>query len=218
MKSRFAARALVAQLAGLGLITTALAAQPIAGDAAAGAAKAAVCGACHGATGNSVNPEWPNLAGQHHEYVTEQLGLFKSGVRVGPVMAPMAVALSAQDMADLAAYFERQTPTGLEADPGLWPAGQKLYRGGDQARGIPACSGCHGPNGRGNGPARWPQIRSQQPTYLANQLKSYAARTRYTVVAGHPGAPSGAEIMYDVGKRLSEDDIKALVAYLKGLR
>jgi cytochrome c553 len=217
MKSRLAAGWLVA-LAGLGMVASALATQPIAGDAAAGAAKAIVCGACHGATGNSVNPEWPNLAGQHHEYVTEQLALFKSGVRVGPVMAPMAVALSPQDMADLAAYFERQTLTGLEADPALWQAGQKLYRGGDQTRGIPACSGCHGPNGGGNGPARWPQIRSQQPTYLTNQLKGYASKTRYTEVPGQPAAPASAQIMYDIGKRLSEDDIKALTAYLKGLR
>jgi cytochrome c553 len=217
MKSRFAARGLVAQLVGLGVVATALAAPPANGDAAAGAAKAAVCGACHGATGNSVNPEWPNLAGQHHEYVAEQLALLKSGVRVAPLMAPMAVALSPQDMADLAAYFERQTLTGLEADPALWQAGQKLYRGGDEARGIPACSGCHGPNGRGNGPARWPQIRAQQPTYLTNQLTSYAARTRYTEIAGQPG-PAGAEIMYDIAKRLSADDIKALVAYLQGLR
>ncbi|HXQ63976.1 MAG TPA: c-type cytochrome [Steroidobacteraceae bacterium] len=217
MKSLVAARGLVALL-GLGLVATTLAAEPLAGDAAAGAAKAVVCGACHGATGNSVNPEWPNLAGQHHEYVTEQLGLFKSGVRVAPVMGPMAVALSPQDMADLASYFERQTLTGLEADPGLWQAGQKLYRGGDQTRGIPACSGCHGPNGRGNGPARWPQIRSQQPAYVANQLKGYASRSRYTAVTGQPAAPASADMMYDIAKRLSADDITALTAYLKGLR
>jgi cytochrome c553 len=121
-------------------------------------------------------------------------------------------------MADLAAYFESQTLTGLEATPALWEAGQKLYRGGDAARGIPACSACHGPNGRGNGPARWPQIRAQQPTYVANQLHAYAARTRYSAVAGQPNPPTGAELMYDVAKRLSEDDIKALVAYLQGLR
>ena len=133
-------------------------------------------------------------------------------------MNPMAAALSPQDMADLAAHFEAQTLTGLEADPALWEAGQKLYRGGDAARGIPACSGCHGPNGRGNGPARWPQIRAQQPAYVANQLHAYAAKTRYAAVAGQPAPPAGAELMYDIAKRLGEDDIKALVAFLKGLR
>jgi cytochrome c553 len=217
MKSRIAAALLAATL--IGLSHAALAAEPtVVGSAEAGAAKTATCAACHGPTGNSPNPEWPNLAGQHHEYIVEQLTLLKSVVRVAPVMNPMAAALSPQDMADLAAYFESQTLTGLEATPALWEAGQKLYRGGDAARGIPACSACHGPNGRGNGPARWPQIRAQQPTYVANQLHAYAARTRYSAVAGQPNPPTGAELMYDVAKRLSEDDIKALVAYLQGLR
>ncbi len=217
MKSRIAAALLAATL--IGQTTIVLAAEPaVVGSAEAGATQAAVCAACHGANGNSINPEWPNLAGQHHEYIVEQLALLKSVVRVAPVMNPMALALSPQDMADLAAHFEAQTLTGLEAAPALWEAGQKLYRGGDAARGIPACSGCHGPNGRGNGPARWPQIRAQQPVYVANQLHAYAAKTRYAAVAGQPAPPAGAELMYDVAKRLSDDDIKALVAYIQGLR
>jgi cytochrome c553 len=216
MKSRMIAVALAAQLLGLGFATIAPAADaPLVGNAEAGAAKAATCGACHGPTGNSSNPEWPNLAGQHHEYVVEQLALLKSGARVAPVMNPMAATLSPQDMADLAAYFEKQALVGLEADPTLAEAGQKLYRGGDAARGIPACLACHGPNGRGNGPARWPQIRSQQPSYAMAQLRNYAAKTRY---AGGATLPPGAEMMGDVAKRLSEDDIKALSAYLQGLR
>jgi cytochrome c553 len=217
MKSRIAAALLAATL--IGQTSIVLAAEPtVVGTAEAGASKAAVCAACHGATGNSINPEWPNLAGQHHEYIVEQLTLLKSAVRVAPLMNPMALALSPQDMADLAAHFEAQTLTGLEADPALWEIGQKLYRGGDAARGIPACSGCHGPNGRGNGPARWPQIRGQQPTYVTNQLHAYAAKTRYAAAAGQPVPPAGAELMYDVAKRLSDDDIKALVAYVQGLR
>ena len=174
-----------------------------------------MCGACHGPTGNSPNPEWPNLAGQHHEYIAEQLALLKSGARVAPVMNPMAAMLSAQDMADLAAYFEKQTLTGLEADAKLAESGEKLFRGGDAARGIPACLACHGPNGRGNGPARWPQVRAQQPTYAMAQLRNYAAKTRYgTATVLSPGA----EMMSDVARRLGEDDIKALTAYLQGLR
>lgn len=217
MKSRTAALALLTTLAALGLGATAHAAEPLVGDAAAGATKSAVCSACHGATGNSTNPEWPSLAGQHHEYIADQLALLKAGARVAPVMQPMAAPLSPQDMADLAAYFEKQTLVGLEADANLWAAGEKLYRGGDARRAIPACIGCHGPNGRGNGPARWPQIRAQQPTYVATQLKAYAAQSRYAVVAGQP-APNYAEAMQDVAKRLNDDDIKALTAYLMGLR
>ena len=218
MKSRIAALAVFAQLAGLAPVTTALAADAVVGDASAGATKSAVCGACHGPGGNSSNPEWPSLAGQHHQYIAEQLALLKAGTRVAPVMQPMAAALSAQDMADLGAYFEKQTLTGLEADPKLWQAGEKLYRGGDATRRIPACIGCHGPDGRGNGPARWPQIRAQQPTYVANQLKNYAAQTRYTSVAGQPAPPAYAAIMNDVAGRLSASDISALAAYLEGLR
>ncbi len=216
MKSRMIAVALAAPLWVFGVVSMAHAADaPLVGDAAAGAAKSATCGACHGATGNSSNPEWPTLAGQHHEYIAEQLTLLKSGARIAPIMSPMAATLTPQDMADLGAYFEKQTLTGLEADPKLVDAGQKLYRGGDAARGIPACLACHGPNGRGNGPARWPQVRSQQPTYVTAQLKAYAARTRYATGAT---LPPGAEMMSDVAKRLGEDDVKALTAYLQGLR
>lgn len=209
MKSRLAAFVLLAGLAG-----AASAADPVVvGDPAVGATKAAVCGACHGATGNSVNPIWPSLAGQHQSYIAEQLALLKAGTRVAPVMQPMAAALSPQDMADLGAYFEKQTLVGLEADPSLWQAGEKLYRGGDAKRSIPACIGCHGPNGRGNGPARWPQIRAQHSVYVATQLKNYAAHARYAT-----DAPAAAQIMSDVASRLSDADINALASYVQGLR
>ena len=108
------------------------------GTAEAGAAKSAVCAACHGANGNSVNPEWPNLAAQGRQYIAEQLAAFKSGVRVNALMSPMAMPLTEQDMADLAAYFHAQTPTGGEADPALALRGQQLYRAGDPAKGEPA--------------------------------------------------------------------------------
>ena len=217
----FACVVALSGVAALGLAHPTQAAEAAAagGDATAGAAKAATCGACHGMTGsNSVNPEWPNLAGQHAGYIVEQLTLFKAAVRSNPVMQSMALPLAAADMADVAAYFEKQAPTGLEADANLWKAGEKLYRGGDAGRGIPACGSCHGPDGRGNGPAKWPQIRAQHATYVATQLRNYAARTRYAAAAGQVAPPAAAEMMYDTAKRLSEDDIKALAAYVQGLR
>ena len=214
MMSRTAMAALALTLTGL---STPLYAAGLQGDAEAGTAKAAVCGACHGPTGNSGNPEWPNLAGQHHEYIIEQLKLLKSTARWAPVMNPMAAALSEQDMADLAAYFEKQVLTGGEAEGDEWKAGAKLYRGGDASRGIPACAACHGPKGMGNGPARWPAVRAQQTTYVLSQLHNYAAKTRYSATAGKD-TPAGAELMYDIAKRLTEDDMKALAAYLRGLR
>src|ERR1700688_411150 len=117
-----------------------------AGDAAAGAAQAAVCFACHGANGNSVNEQWPTLAGQGAAYVEAQLKHFHDKTRIDAsgVMPPMAAPLSDQDMQDLGAYFSQQTTTGLDADPSYWQAGQKLYRGGDRACSIPARVACPG--------------------------------------------------------------------------
>jgi len=103
------------------------AAQP-AGNAETGATKAVVCQACHGASGNSVNPEWPSLAGLGADYIADQLQNFKDGKRNNPVMMPNAANLSADDMANLGAYFDSLVNTGLEADPSYWQSGEKLYR------------------------------------------------------------------------------------------
>jgi cytochrome c553 len=180
-----------------------------AGSVEAGATKAVVCQACHGANGNSANPEWPSLAGIGADYIAEQLKNFKEGKRNNPVMMPNAMSLSADDMADLGAYFDNLTNTGLEADPSYWQAGQKLYQGGDQARGIPACMACHGPTGRGNEPAKFPALRGQQSVYVVKQLNDYASGVRNT-------GPNG--IMETIAKRLSPDDIRNLASYLQGLR
>ncbi len=81
-----------------------------AGDMAAGKSKSASCGACHGPDGNSTNPTWPKLAGQHAAYVVKQLKAFKSGERKDPLMSPMAAGLSEKDMQDVAAYYAAQKP------------------------------------------------------------------------------------------------------------
>ena len=103
-----------------------------AGNAQAGTAKSAVCQACHGANGNSTNPQWPRLAGMGADYIVEQLQNFKSGKRKNPVMMPMASALSPEDMADIGAFFEAQTNAGGEADPAFRDAGEALYRSGSR--------------------------------------------------------------------------------------
>jgi cytochrome c553 len=180
-----------------------------AGTVEAGATKAIVCQACHGANGNSTNPEWPSLAGLGADYIADQLKNFKDGKRSNPVMTPNAAALSADDMADLAAYFDSLKNTGLEADPSYWQAGQKLYRGGDAARAIPACMACHGPTGAGNEPAKFPALRGQQAVYVTKQLTDYASGARST-------GPNG--IMQTIAKRLSPEDIHNLASYLQGLR
>jgi cytochrome c553 len=180
-----------------------------AGDAALGAQKSAVCGACHGPTGSSINPEWPNLAGQGEAYIAQQLGSFKAGTRVNPLMTPMAAVLSDEDMKDLGAHFAQQTPAGGEADASNWKAGEKLYRGGDKERGIPACIACHGPQGRGNGPAKYPALRAQHAVYTFNQLKAFKDGSR---------KPSGNDVMQVVTERMTEEEMRALASYLQGLR
>jgi cytochrome c553 len=179
------------------------------GTVQAGAAKAVVCQACHGANGNSTNPEWPSLAGIGADYIADQLKNFKEGKRANPVMMPNAMTLSADDMADLGAYFDSLTNTGLEADPSYWQAGEKLYRGGDTARAIPACMACHGPTGRGNEPAKFPALRGQQSVYVVKQLNDYASGARTT-------GPNG--IMQTIAKRLSPEDMRNLASYLQGIR
>jgi cytochrome c553 len=192
------------------ILALALAAGPAgAGDAALGAQKAAVCGACHGMTGSSVNPEWPSLAGQPADYIVDQLRQFQQGARVNPLMTPMAVPLTDADMADLGAHFSQQTPAGLEADPSDWKAGERLFRGGDAQRGIPACIACHGPQGRGNAPAAYPALRAQHAVYTYNQLRAFAGGGRKSV---------GNDIMPVIASRLTDEEMRALASYTQGLR
>jgi cytochrome c553 len=188
------------------------------GKADVGATKAAVCGACHGPTGNSVNPEWPNLAGQSPAYIAEQLHLFKDNVRVNPVMKPILDTVPEADYKDLAVYFATQTPTGLEADPSYWKAGEKLYRKGDPARNIPACAACHGPLGRGNLAAAYPALRAQHSVYTVKQLTDYAKDTRYPGSTAKKPATPNAVIMATIAKRLTAEDVRDVASYVQGMR
>jgi len=196
---------LVATISGAIVSNSALSA----GNVETGATKAVVCKACHGANGNSTNPEWPSLAGIGADYIAAQLQNFKDGKRKNAVMAPNAMSLSPDDMANLGAYFDSLTNTGLEADPSYWQAGEKLYRGGDEARGIPACMACHGPTGRGNESAKFPALRGQQSVYVVKQLNDYASGARAT-------SPNG--IMETIAKRLAPDDMRNVAAYVQGIR
>lgn len=181
-----------------------------AGSAEEGQAKSTACIACHGPNGNSANPEWPNLAGQHEPYVRKQLEAFKNGARKNPLMTPMAMSLSDDDMDDLAAYFAEQKPAGtLEADAGKLAVGQRVYRSGDPKTGAPACAACHGPTGDGNPPAGYPALRGQYATYVAAQLRAYRANTRQT---------DPNQMMRNVASAMSDEQIDAVAAYVQGLR
>lgn len=199
--------ALSVVLSGLALSSPALGE----GSAEEGQAKATPCIACHGPDGNSVNPEWPNLAGQSASYIVRQLQAFKSGERQNPLMSPMATPLSDDDMEDLAAYYSQQRPAGLEADASKVNDGQRLYRGGDPVAGISACIACHGPNGRGMPAAGYPSLQGQHATYIAAQLRAYRSGTRTT------DQPFN-RMMRDVANRLTDDQIEAVAQYVQGLR
>ncbi|MET0533806.1 MAG: c-type cytochrome [Steroidobacter sp.] len=207
---KFQSMALLAVWCGLQAGVAFAAEQHVAGSVEKGQAKAAPCVACHGVNGNSVNPEWPNLAGQHETYIKRQLTAFKNDVRQNPLMSAMAKPLSDEDMADLGAYFSSQALTGnLEADSSKVSAGEKLYRGGDAQKGIPACAACHGPRGNGNPAASYASIRGQHATYTTAQLKAYRSGTRQT---------DQNQMMRNVATNLTDDQIAAVAAYIQGLR
>ena len=187
------------------------------GKAASGETKAALCSACHGPQGNSVNPDWPRLAGQSAVYIAEQLKLFRAGLRDNPTMKPLAAALSDQDISDLAVYYEAQTPSGLEADPSYWKAGEALYVSGDAARNVPACVACHGPMGRGNLAAGYPALRAQQSVYVVKQLNDYASGARYTGSDVAKADPNSA-MMLTLAKRMTAEEIRDVASYVQGMR
>lgn len=191
----------------------------ISGSAEAGAAKSGTCIACHGPNGNSVNPEWPSIAGQNANYLVEQVTLIRDNKRFNALMYPLVKDLTDQDIQDLGAYYASQTPTGLEADPSYWKAGERLYRGGDPARSIPACLACHGPVGRGNPAAAYPALRAQHAVYTAKQLNDYAAATRYAKDdKGRAQAGPNVQIMASVAARLTPEDRRNLASYIQGMR
>jgi cytochrome c553 len=180
------------------------------GDPTAGQAKAAACGACHGMDGNSTDAQYPKLAGQHEMYVAHQLHSFKSGDRQNAIMLGMATPLSDQDMRDVGAYFASKQPLPGVADQALVDHGQKLYREGDPARGIPACMACHSIDGRGNPGAMYPELTSQHAQYIEAKLKDF----HDGVAWGHE---AHAQIMPTVAKNLDPQDIAALASYIEGL-
>lgn len=180
------------------------------GDAKAGEAKAAVCGACHGMDGNPTDRQYPKLAGQNEAYIARQLALYKHMQRQNPIMLGFASTLSAQDMHDLGAFFATKSPTPGVADEALLERGQALYRGGDAKLGVPACMACHGPDGGGMAGTGYPHLGGQWTDYVATQLTQWKNGTTW-------GDDLNARIMPDIAQRLSEADIAAVASYVEGL-
>lgn len=196
---------IVSLLLTLGLVGVAHAA----GDAKAGQAKAAVCGACHGADGNSMAPNFPKLAGQGERYLLKQMHDIKDGKRTVLEMTGLLTNLSDEDLADIAAYFSSQNGSVGAADPKLVAQGEALFRGGKLAEGMPACTGCHNPAGQGNAEAGFPHLGGQHAAYTAKQLTAFREGERTN--------DGDAMIMRSIAGKLSNKDIAAISSYIEGL-
>lgn len=181
------------------------------GDAAAGKEKSQVCQGCHGENGNSYGPEWPNLASQHSSYIIKQIQNFQEGVRINETMNGMVVGLSQQDIEDIAAYFASQPLQSqeLETDVEVIKTGRKIFKGGNRYTGVPACAGCHGPNGIGNGPAAFPHLAGQKSTYIVKTLKDFQSGARANDIN---------EIMRNIAAKLTDNEINAVAAYMATLK
>ncbi|MCY1350935.1 Cytochrome c4 [compost metagenome] len=180
-----------------------------AGDAKAGQAKAAVCGACHGPDGNSAAPNFPKLAGQGERYLLKQMQDIKAGNRTVLEMTGLLNNVSDQDMADIAAYFSSQKGSVGAADPKVVARGEALFRGGKLEQGMPACTGCHAPDGSGNAAAGFPHLGGQHAQYVAKQLTDFREGNRTN--------DGDSMIMRGIAAKLSNKDIEAVSSYIQGL-
>jgi len=179
-----------------------------AGDAEAGKAASATCAGCHGADGKAITPDYPNLAGQHASYIAKQLTAYRDGERANQLMSPMAAALSDQNILDLAAYYSEMTPIKGVAEEDNLTLGQNIFRGGITSANIAACTGCHGPSGKGNPAAAYPMLSGQNKAYLVEQLKLFRSGKRNN---------DPNEMMRSLAHRLSDTEIDALANYASGL-
>ncbi|WP_260261352.1 c-type cytochrome [Vibrio intestinalis] len=181
----------------------------------AGKSKSQTCIACHGADGNSLLGIYPSLAGQHAKYIEKQLKDLKLGMtsngdkgRYDPVMSGMAMPLSEQDMADLAAYYASLPIAHSTTPENVVEQGKVLYTAGDVERGLTACIACHGPRGNGTELSGFPKISGQQADYVKSQLMKFRDGSR--------GNDMNA-MMRDIAKKLTDEDIDTLSKYVGGL-
>ncbi|MEQ1636682.1 MAG: c-type cytochrome [Methylococcales bacterium] len=191
-----------------------------AGNIPAGKEKSATCAGCHGEDGNSLASNFPKLAGQHASYTTKQLLAFKADARKNDMMAPMAKALSEEDILDLAAFYANQKiasnppadetdKKALEEHTKLVAEGSNLYRNGDINAQVSACIACHGPYGDGNKPASYPVLKSQHTDYLIQTLMDFKEGKR---------SENPDNMMHMIAKKMSDREIKAVAHYLSTLK
>ena len=183
----------------------------IAGDAAAGKAKSAACGGCHGFDGNSPIATFPKLAGQNEAYIVKQMKDFKANsTRQNEIMMGMAAPVSDADAADIGAYFQAQSLKAAAAfDESKIAAGREIYKGGDMQKGIPACQACHGPKGSGTAGIGFPQVGGQYVEYTLAQLRAFKDGTR---------SNDDKELMREIVAKMSDEDLVAVANYMASLK
>lgn len=186
------------------------------GDVAQGKAEASTCAACHGESGISVVPMFPNLAGQGAEYTYWRLVEVQREARADSPMTPLVANLDDAQMRNMAAWYASLEPAGFAGnmDNADHSAGRLLWLEGDAARGIPPCQGCHGTGAEGHAlaaqSARWrvyPILRGQHAQYVMQRLKAYRDG-RHTLT-------SSARIMQGVATNLDDASIQALAEWIE---
>ena len=190
----------------ISLNATATAADLAAGEATAGA----ICAGCHMPDGNSVVDMFPKLAGQHAQYLVKQLNDYKSGARQDDTMTGMAFTLATDaDVENVSAFFASKVSTAAAADDSVVALGKDIYRGGNTTTGLPACMGCHGPDGSGNPTAKYPSLAGQHATYTIAQLTKFADATR---------ANDSNKMMHNVANKMSAAQMKAVANYIAQMK
>ena len=199
-------------LAGLVAVSSiTMSASLIAGDAAAGKAKSAACGGCHGFDGNSPIAIYPKLAGQNEAYIVKQVKDFKADTtRKNELMKGMVAALTDEDAADIGAYFQAQSLSAAATfDESQMAAGRELYKGGNMQTGIPACQACHGPKGSGTAGIGYPQLGGEYVEYNLAQLKAFKDGTRTN---------DDKMLMRSIVEKMSDEDMVAVANYIASLK
>lgn len=181
------------------------------GDAEKGKALSTSCAACHGADGNSTNPEWPKLAGQGESYLVKQLMNYRNDKRKNAVMSSMAKAIeSDQDVLDIAAFYaSSKAKPGTAKNKEIVTEGESIYRGGIVEAGVAACSACHGPTGSGNPTAKFPKVSGQHAKYSVAQLQLFKSGERNN---------DTGKMMRNMSKKMSTAQMEAVSEYMTGLR
>ncbi|QWE30830.1 cytochrome c [Polynucleobacter sp. Adler-ghost] len=173
------------------------------GDASRGVV---ACITCHGPKGQSAVATWPKLSAQHAAYTAKQLKNFKEGTRVNAIMMGMSMPLNEQDMINIGTFLSQQAPSqGVAQSKDALALGKSIYGGGIASKGVPACAGCHSPNGAGI-PAQYPRQGGQWAEYSYNQLVNFREGTR-----------KNSTQMTTIATKLSDQEMKAVSDYMAGL-